>query len=98
MTCQCGDSECPSCGVAQGTRACPGDLTLVRSDQGDGGWSLNRPGLDDEQMADGDGILLCGTAEWDEDAGDWTRPNPGDYAAALRIWERDAPSTCTEDT
>lgn len=56
-------------------------LELVRSDQGDGGWSLHKPGAD----ADDSGIL-SGTAEWiagDEDHGKWSRPNDEDFRFAL---------------
>jgi hypothetical protein len=58
-------------------------LELVRSDTGDGGWSLHAPELEDE-----DGwspVLVSGPAEWvpvnDWDTG-WSRPNQGDYDAA----------------
>ena len=54
-------------------------LILVRSDLGDGGWSLHAPGTTDEQIAEGHGILLSGTANWDTG---WDRPNEADYAAA----------------
>jgi hypothetical protein len=56
---------------------------LVRSDAGDGGWSLHAPELEDE-----DGwspVLVSGPAEWDcppDDYGDWNRPNQADYDAA----------------
>lgn len=61
-------------------------LVLVRSDCGDGGWSLHRPGATDDEIADGGAPpLVCGPARWDERAGDWDRPNAADYA---RAWER----------
>lgn len=65
------------------------DLELVRSDTGDGGWSLHAPELDDE---DGQSpVLVSGEAEWDETAnhgyGDWNRPNQGDYDEAQKARE-----------
>ena len=55
-------------------------LEMIRSDTGDGGWSLHAP------WAEGpDGlapILLSGPAEWDEEAGEWNRPTQADYDAA----------------
>ena len=54
-------------------------LKLVRSDEGDGGWSLH----------DGDGqeepeLLLSGTAEKDY-RGEWSRPDAQDIRAALSL-------------
>ena len=54
------------------------DLVLVRSDQGDGGWSLHPAGSTDEQIRDGN-VLVSGPAQWDDDEGDWDRPNAQDY-------------------
>ena len=60
-----------------------GDLVLCRSDCGDGGWSLHPAGSTDEQIASGDApVLVSGTAQWDDDEGDWDRPNAQDYARA----------------
>ena len=57
------------------------DLVLVRSDQGDGGWSLHPAGSTDEQIAQGDApYLVSGTAQWVD--GEWDRPNAEDYAEA----------------
>lgn len=59
-------------------------LVLLRSDAGDGGWSLHTP----EQIADADAndeapeVLLSGPAQWDAEAYDWNRPNAADCAAA----------------
>lgn len=65
-------------------------LELVRSDTGDGGWSLHAPELDGE-----DGyspVLASGPAEWDEQArcgyGDWNRPTQADYDAARMARDR----------
>jgi hypothetical protein len=64
------------------------DLVLVRSDAGDGGWSLHAPGATDEQIAEGDApALLTGEADMDDD-GEWTAPTADDYAAALMILAR----------
>jgi hypothetical protein len=67
-------------------------LELVRSDTGDGGWSLHAPELEDE-----DGyspVLLSDDAEWDDAAehgyGGWNRPNQADYDAAQAIREQRA--------
>jgi len=56
-------------------------LILVRSDKGDGGWSLHPAGLTDEEIATGEAMLLAsGTADWIN--GQWNRPNAQDYAIA----------------
>ncbi len=61
------------------------DLVLVRSDTGDGGWSLHPAGSTDEQIASGDALCwLSGPAQWDEEEGDWDRPNAHDYEEAER--------------
>lgn len=62
-------------------------LCLLRSDQGDGGWSLHTP----EQIAEADAAddvpetVLSGPAEWDADADDWDRPNAHDVAKAIAL-------------
>ena len=59
-------------------------LVLCRSDVGDGGWSLHRPGATDEQIAEGDApVLISGVAELVDD--EWTHPNQQDYDAALAV-------------
>ena len=61
------------------------NLILVRSDQGDGGWSLHSPGVTDKEIAQGDAPpLTSGTASMDEN-GEWDRPDSADYARALRV-------------
>lgn len=58
-------------------------FVLCRSDQGDGGWSLHAPGSTDEDIATGDApALVDGTAKWDDEADDWSRPDEADYIAA----------------
>jgi hypothetical protein len=58
------------------------ELVEVRSDEGDGGWSLHAPGSTDEEIASGAApYLLSGTAEWVD--GRWNRPNDEDRIAAL---------------
>jgi len=49
-------------------------LELVRSDHGDGGWSLEV----------GDRIVLAGPSDRDA-CGEWTRPDAEDYAEADRL-------------
>ena len=69
--------------MAQNHRRSTTDLVLVRSDSGDGGWSLHPAGSTDDQIASGDApYLASGPARWDDDEGDWDRPNASDYAAA----------------
>jgi len=64
-------------------------FVLCRSDLGDGGWSLHEPDATDEDIAEGDDTaLVTGTAEWDEDAQQWDRPNMDDYQKAARILKR----------
>jgi hypothetical protein len=61
-------------------------FVLVRSDQGDGGWSLHRGGATDEEIASGDApAILTGQAE-ETEAGDWSRPDDADYARASGEW------------
>ena len=55
------------------------DLYIVRSDTGDGGWSLHLRGTEDN-----DGlapVLASGPAELVDD--EWSRPNSSDFSAAL---------------
>ncbi len=60
-------------------------LILVRSDAGDGGWSLHPAGSTNEQIAEGEApILASGTATWDTGLREWDRPNEADYLAAER--------------
>lgn len=63
------------------------DLILVRSDAGDGGWSIHAPGLSNDEIAEGDGLLLCGTATMTD--GGWDAPTANDYAEAQRRYARD---------
>ena len=54
---------------------------LVRSDLGDGGWSLHAPGATDDAIATGAApALVTGPATWQDGA--WSRPDARDYAAA----------------
>lgn len=64
------------------------DLVLVRSDTGDGGWSLHTKAevADAEAHSDAPAILVSGDAYNVADTRDgWSRPNAYDYAEALRI-------------
>ena len=64
-------------------------LELVRSDMGDGGWSLHAHRTDIDEQEDPVAawpILLSGESEADED-GDWIRPTEEDYDEAQRIAE-----------
>lgn len=58
------------------------DFILVRSDAGDGGWSLHAAGSTDEDIAAGEApAIASGPSEADADGG-WTRPNRADFARA----------------
>lgn len=71
------------CTVQEEEVEADGGLVLVRSDAGDGGWSLHAPGSTDEDIAEGDApALLTGEAEMGED-GEWSAPTAADYAEAL---------------
>lgn len=60
---------------------------LVRSDMGDGGWSLHAPGATDEDIATGDAApLVTGVSR--KRAGEWLRPNARDYADAATVFAR----------
>lgn len=61
------------------------DLVLLRSDEGDGAWSLHPPGTDFHE--DRVIVLASGEANWVEDWDGWDRPNAADYAAALAALE-----------
>jgi hypothetical protein len=66
------------------------DLILVRSDTGDGGWSLHTK--EQIEMAEPDEApcsLISGPSQMGAD-GEWARPNISDYAQALRIANRNA--------
>jgi len=59
------------------------DFVLVRSDQGDGGWSLHEAGSTDEEIANGEAPeLVSGPSAMRN--GQWLRPNSKDYIAARR--------------
>lgn len=66
------------------------DLTLSRSNTGDGGWSLH---LKDEFYP-----LLTGKSEWIEETqeqyGHWSGPTEDDYEEALRVANRDELPNC----
>jgi hypothetical protein len=60
----------------------PFALMMVRSDAGDGGWSLHLSAAD-TKIASGDApALLTGPAQWDDAAQEWDRPDAADYFAA----------------
>lgn len=64
------------------------NFVLCRSDTGDGGWSLHAPGSTDEEIGSGDApYLVSGPAGWDEEKGDWSRPDEADYRAAAEAYE-----------
>lgn len=66
------------------------DLTLCRSDTGNGGWSLH--------LGDDDFVLNSGKAEWIEETqeqrGHWNGPTEDDYEEALRVANRDEDPHC----
>ena len=76
------------------------DLVLVRSDLGDGGWSLHPAGTTDEQIAEGEAIILAsGTANLvggellDYDTADFIRvATPGEARKSLAQANRDGGS------
>jgi hypothetical protein len=62
-------------------------FVICRSDSGDGGWSLHQPGATDAEIGNGDApCLVSGPAEWDDDKGEWNRPNEADYRAAAEAY------------
>jgi hypothetical protein len=63
----------------------PEQLILVRSDAGDGGWSLHAPWATADQIANGDEPpLQSGTADYKSD-GEWARPDRFDYTRAMNV-------------
>jgi hypothetical protein len=66
------------------------DLILIRSDTGDGGWSLHtKEQIELCEPDESPCSLISGPSPKNVD-GDWIRPTPGDYAQALRIANRNA--------
>jgi hypothetical protein len=65
-----------------------GRLELVRSDMGDGGWSIHVRRTDVDEATDPIGawpiVLSDGDGAWDETEREWARPNAGDWAEARR--------------
>ncbi len=53
-------------------------LELVRSDMGDGGWSMHVVGDEDDTP------VLDGPSQWSEDEG-WLRPDADDYDVAEQL-------------
>jgi hypothetical protein len=64
-----------------------GELVLVRSDTGDGGWSLHAhtptPGSDIGVSGFDPNPILTGPAELVDD--EWNKPNAEDYREAMRL-------------
>lgn len=62
------------------------DLILIRSDAGDGGWSLHTPRQIAAAKAYGEPpeYLVTGPSEYDVARERWVRPNSVDYAEALK--------------
>lgn len=57
------------------------DLYLIRSDEGNGGWSLHLKGTTDyEDIAP---TLASGVSVWCDDTNDWSDPTPTDYQEAI---------------
>ena len=54
------------------------EITLCRSDMGDGGWSLHAGDSDDAP------ILCSGESDRDADGRCWVRPDVADYREATR--------------
>jgi len=66
-----------------------GICILVRSDAGDGAWSLHDPEADDHEIAYGsEPPLASGEASWQN--GRWSRPDERDYDHAVRTLRKRA--------
>ena len=66
-----------------------GICILVRSDAGDGAWSLRDPEVNDHEIADGSAPpLVSGEASWRN--GRWSRPDERDYDRALHALRKRA--------
>ena len=66
-----------------------GICILVRSDAGDGAWSLHAPGTNDHEIADESAPpLVSGEASWRN--GQWSRPDERDYDRAVHALRRKA--------
>jgi len=65
-------------------------LVLYRSDTSSGLWSLYAPGTTYDDIASGDADCLAyGSAKWDDERNDWSRPNEMDYMAAVKWLDLD---------
>lgn len=63
-------------------------LILVRSDAGDGGWSLYPPGTSDEEIREGKvPPLRTGTSEFDEETHRWSEPSDTTRAITQSYYE-----------
>jgi hypothetical protein len=62
-------------------------LYVLRSDTGDGGWSLHSAGQIAMAEIEGDSpnMLLSGPAQWDSATGGWNRPNAADIEHAVAL-------------
>jgi len=60
------------------------DFEVLRSDQGDGGWSIHWK--HDEPDENGlRPVLLSGPSSFDAERGDWARPTHEDFADAIEV-------------
>ena len=49
-----------------------------------GGWSIHLEGTTTSECEAGIGVLARGTSEWDNEEGEWARPNHDDRQGAFR--------------
>ena len=60
------------------------DFVVIRSDTGDGGWSLHWLHDEDEDGMPSS-ILVSGPSSLDPETGEWQRPGREDYADAIEV-------------
>lgn len=62
-------------------------LYVLRSDQGDGGWSTHTPlqMFTAQKHDQAPSLLTSGPSQWDAEAGAWARPNEADLRQAMRV-------------
>lgn len=68
-------------------------LLVIRSDGGDGGWSIHPdvepgPDVDRDDFERYMPVLASGEATWRDDIDQWSRPVQADFDAAIRAWRQ----------
>ncbi|MEI7903137.1 MAG: hypothetical protein WCK89_23100 [bacterium] len=60
------------------------NMMIYQPADGNGRWSLHLAGTSPADCAAGVGILASGPSDWDDELGEWSRPDGDDFMAAYR--------------